>query len=1175
MGDESLTTQTVSYPELPGRIGPCRPRKVLGGGAFGTVYLAEMAEDRPYAAAGERVAVKLLLSERVTGDSALKRFQREAELGRSVEHPCVVHNFDVGVETVSGVARHYLVMEYVEGRTLRTFMDELGIVPEALLRALAAQFAEALRAIHDRGAVHRDLKPTNILITQDYRVKLTDLGIALVLEDSVRLTQTGQFVGTLAYSAPEQIRGETVTAAADLYALGVVLYEAATGVQPFLGGGMRAVIDRHLRQDVRKAGQINPQVTPFLEEVISCLLEKRPADRFASAADLAGVLELGESSPWWIARERELRSARPAGILRRIRVRRDTKFVGRDAEMLELWRLADEAARGNGRLLLLEGEAGVGKSRLLDEFLGSIEDAGLERHLLYAAESPSARGPRDAIARAIVDHLGEADLETRLATYLTPTPQLVAGFAAFLTGLPAPRGAMDISREAIPTLLAHLVRGLSRERPVIWIVEDLHFASPESLALFLSLARSGRELDLLLIATFRPQSNNEIVVEAGRLDNASRITVGRLGEDQVLEMLGDSVGTGPRIRDLCRRIAVKADGNPFFVAEMVRELKERQPGATTLIDAASSQSWVERIAVPSAVRDLFGLRLGDLEAESRALLDVAAVAGFEFDPDLVARVRERNRIEVLERFAELERRQGVVRATGAGFQFEHHLMQELIYGAIPPMLLREYHAALATAFERRERLDENELEALDGEPAVFVAEHALKGSRPAAAKRYLLTALDHVASRYETAKLLELAELALQCDEVGGDRELRCDVRLRQADGLFLLGRREEELAAAGDASEISRALSDAAREARARFIQGRALVDSGREAVRILEDALELARSAGDRRTEAAIVGQLGHAWLRGGQFDEARSLYEAQIEGARAAGDAEGEAEGSYNLGESYLGLRRFEEARGHLERSVERFRASRFLRGEARAQADLALAFIFLGDLARARANFEQSIAHSRGIGFLEGEALALANLSGLALLEGSLDEARQLLDSWRACNQALGSPFIDAYWALHSGDWARAAGRPDDSVRLYEDAHGRFRDLEAHYGLADTSLALGRVLLDQGERAGALARFREAQELIERHSLVDPAPLPAAYLALLGEGDANAIAVPETMQIGQKAEAHLVLHRAGASADHLAACTEILQRISRHLEGAALERFFRDNPVAAEARRQAGN
>ena len=218
---------------LPGRGAKIVPTSIdgyaiereLGRGGMGTVYLARAPET------GRRVALKLLHPWLHVATSGLARFRQEAEAGLAIRNEHVVRT--LALSPVDRQGEQYLVMEYVEGRTLRELLESIGRVPEQLLREITRQIARGLRAIHGAGLLHRDLKPENVMITNDQRVRIMDLGIAKMQERSVALTQEGQFVGSLAYAAPEQFEGAPVDERSDLYSLGVVLYELASGSNPF------------------------------------------------------------------------------------------------------------------------------------------------------------------------------------------------------------------------------------------------------------------------------------------------------------------------------------------------------------------------------------------------------------------------------------------------------------------------------------------------------------------------------------------------------------------------------------------------------------------------------------------------------------------------------------------------------------------------------------------------------------------------------------------------------------------------------------------------------------------------------------------------------------------------------------------------------------------------------
>lgn len=321
-------------PPLPGdRVGAYTLVRPLGVGGMAAVYEAVGAR-------GERVAVKILHADQL-GTDDVRRFKREILALGSLNHPGVVRVLDAGRQGVYP----WMAMEFVDGTDLGEEIQRWRTQPppdrfqrvEAILRGLC----DALGTVHSRGIIHRDIKPSNVLITRDGRVKLTDFGVARS-ETGMTLPGEQRPVGTLAFMAPEQIRGGPADPRSDLYALGALLYQLLTGAQPFVSTTVAGYVDQHLRARPRPPSELDPRVPARLEAICLRLLLKDPAQRYASARQVIQALEQGE--------------ARAAAPVR-----------GREAELDALLSRMRRLARGQGGMVVVTGPSGSGRSALLSE----------------------------------------------------------------------------------------------------------------------------------------------------------------------------------------------------------------------------------------------------------------------------------------------------------------------------------------------------------------------------------------------------------------------------------------------------------------------------------------------------------------------------------------------------------------------------------------------------------------------------------------------------------------------------------------------------------------------------------------------------------------------------------------------------------------------------------------
>jgi predicted ATPase/predicted Ser/Thr protein kinase len=383
-----------------------RVERMLGRGGMGVVYRARQLS------LGRAVALKLLAPELASDEGFRARFRREAQLLASLEHPHVLPLYEAGEE--EGLL--FLAMRYVEGDDLGVLLVPGPLRPERACR-IVTQLAAALQAAHERGLVHRDVKPANVLLTGtegEEHAYLTDFGLARSLEGR-GLTRTGEFLGSLDYLAPEQIEHGQADARSDIYALGCLLYACLTGQPPFAREQEAATLWAHLNAEPPAPSQLRPELPAALDDVIATALSKDPEQRYQTAAELARALDDALAGRVSTARGRKGQPKTNLPI-------QPTALIGRERELAELNALL---RREDIRLLTLTGTGGTGKTRLalqlasdvIEEFRDGVFFVSLapvsdpELVLATVAQTLGVREqPAQTLATTLADFLREKQL---------------------------------------------------------------------------------------------------------------------------------------------------------------------------------------------------------------------------------------------------------------------------------------------------------------------------------------------------------------------------------------------------------------------------------------------------------------------------------------------------------------------------------------------------------------------------------------------------------------------------------------------------------------------------------------------------------------------------------------------------------------------------------------------
>ncbi len=868
--------------QLPGQgqllVGRYHLGALLGEGGMGQVWRArDVALDR-------EVAVKLLAAPDVA--EARERFLREARAAAALNHPNIVAIHDLGQE--SGCL--FLVMELVAGGSLREHPPQS--VDEAV--EVGRQLCAALAHAHAQGLVHRDVKPANVLLVggaSRLTVKLADLGLATSTAAS-RLTVEGGIVGTVAYLAPEQAIGRVVDGRADLYSLGVLLYELVTGRLPFSGTPV-ALISQHLHAPVVPPRSHRPDLDPALEAVILRLLAKDPAQRFASADETAEAL-----AGSFAARPSQVLTApAPVGVLDAL-VR--GRLVGRDAELAQLRELWRTAVGGSGRCALIGGEAGAGKTRLARELAvyARLGGAVVLTGGCYEFEATTPYLPFVEALRRFVREASAAELQRTLGDQAAVLARLAPELAVRLGPLdPAPVLSPPEERLRLFDHVARWLQAVASPRGVLLILDDLQWADQGTLQLLHYLLRHLAGDSLLALATYRVEEIGPehplgfLVAELNRERLVTRVKLGRLDAAATGEVLAALFGQDSVSGQLTTAIYRETEGNPFFVEETVKGLIDQG------VIYRRGDQWCRdedvELRLPEGVRAAIARRLERLSAPCRDALQTAAALGKSFRFDDLALAGPADEEALLDALDEARRSQ-LVEEEGSGdrFAFTHDKIREVLYAGMNPVRRRRLHLRLGEALLARsgDRRDERRAEVLahhfhhagdhergltwalaaaEQAQAVFAHEEALAHCRRALDCAAALGRRDQEAAIETTmARVCMSAGLAPDAAEhYERARALTDDARGRLVLTSHLAGAYTqfgdlrglplaEEALAGLDAAEAPVATAVALRS-RARYHH---LAGQHRAAIPLLEQALELSEKFGDVSEVAAVF-----AWLAG----------------------------------------------------------------------------------------------------------------------------------------------------------------------------------------------------------------------------------------------------------------------------------------------------------------------
>jgi eukaryotic-like serine/threonine-protein kinase len=1013
--------------EIAGRY---RVKRFLGQGGRKRVYLSDDT------ATGTEVALALFDTEGV-GAAIQARTRREAEAMRKLgDHPQVVTVLDTGEED----GNPFIVSRYMPGGDVEGLLAAAGGRLEVQRAVeIAADVTRALEHTHARGVVHRDLKPANVWIDDDGHARLGDFGLATT--EARSRVSGGTLVGTVAYLPPEQALGEASGPQSDLYSLGALLYEMLSGQPPFPGDDAVSIISQHLHADPVTPSRHNPEVPEALDRVVLALLAKRPEERPANAAEARErMLAALEEKPAEVAdqpRANPLESL-AGGV-----------FVGRERELERLREAVDGALAGRGSLQLLVGEPGIGKTRAAEELATYARVSGARVYWGRCREDEGAPAYWPWV-QAIRSYARDADpvaLAWQLGAGAAEVAQLIPEVAEKLDVEPAKGSDSEEARFRLFDSVTTLMLGAARDRPIVLVLDDLHWADEPSLLLLRFAARELASSGLLILGTYRD-------VELGRHHPLARM----LGEISGIEgsrripLKGLSVGAVERYLEmtagapapvgLAEAVQERTDGNPFFVGEVVRLLAS-EGNLTSGGSAAELQ-------IPQGVREVIGRRLDRLSDETNATLRVAAVIGRDFDEELVWRVADMQPEQLMTAATEAIAERLVTDLSDGHYSFAHALVRDTLYEELSPPKRSAVHERTGVAIEEicggnvDERLGELAHHFLEAAPRGDLAK-AIEYAQRAGEQDMEQLAYEDAVDVYGRA--LEVLELMDEPDE-----GLRCSL-------LLSLGGAEAKSARVADARDAFERAADSARRLDdADSLVGAAIgiammSDAGRldeKLLALLDESLEWIGPERTARRAALLSAKSAEMYWVDNDLTESTRLVDEAIEIAR-------EVDAPASLAAA-LQRKIFIPAGPNAPRERLRLADEILELGEATGNREAVLRahgyrlwqFLELADMEAVDRELSLYARLADELRMPEHSWLTIALRGMRTLLDGDIDGAERLAGEARRAGQRAEQPVAEQFYGIQMTQIRSLQGRAGELLPAVRELAEQFPGIPAWRG-----------------------------------------------------------------------------------------------------------------------------
>ena len=1095
----------------PKKYGRFIIEQLLGVGGAGKVFQAFDPERN------ESVALKVLHPVDAGEDNMSKlRFRREFRAASRLSHPHLVKVYETNIFE----DQEYYTMEFVDGHDFEEHMNQflaqlesedplndptyVGHILDAMI-----QIADALSYLHNQKFVHRDLKPGNILVGKDGRVRLADFGLVREMGSS-QLTHTGSILGTVEYMSPEQTVTAKVDLRSDIYSLGIIAFRAFTGQLPFSGGLMQQLIVR-TREEAPDPRTINSKLDRKIAGIISRMLKRRPEDRYANAQLLLDEMILlrdkmfGDSQTFSTS---SLTMEAPFNVVL------PPSCIGRDRELSRLQGFTDQLrTQKSGSLILISGETGIGKTRLLDELATHAAFYGL---LVLKCSAPQQSDLDFNIWMTIHGQCFDEILQRRihLSDELVRTKQLLEQLTTeFRNQDSAPGEAVKYKFFDSSNRFLSL---LSREIPLIILLENMQWADANSAELLQFISRRtifpqergllpeqlGR---LMIVVTFRDGElrTDSPINRFGQLFNGEsgylEMHLERLSANHVKEMIISMLGGEHASPNFADRISQVTEGNPLFVESTINNLVEEKllrrrggiwVGATSITDSSHGSDSIIML-LPASLKESARRRISGLDQLEKELVQCASILNEVFSFDEVMYLADMDEDTVLDSLDGLLKARFLLEKSSDEelYIFTSHHLREVLYDDLSDDQKVTLHLRAA------EYLEEQGPD-LPIPDLCNLANHYIEAKNRSKAFPICQKMAKYFIDRSNVEKAYYYVDQALKLTSPETYKDID-ELRLMKANCLKILGRMREsqdlyQQLICDTSRQIKKATSAVSSHGPLK-LQGRALlglaqihkVKSHLNIVRrFLKVILQKSHQCGDRNTFINAMALLGTIAMHQGHMENALKNLNQALHLASENDLKEEMAICHHNIGNIYFTQNNFDEALKHYQSALE-------IHSKNGNESKIAATKTNIGNIYKQKDQYhlalkyyEESAKTAEIVGDFTDWPLYLHNLATIQLRMGKYEQAIINFRKAIVVFEDMDSQDQLAMCLNNLGKTYSEAGRHEEALMIFHRAHNIFKSKGYNVSRAITLINMGVMCIELDLFEKSETFFKEAFELYKR-------------------------------------------------------------------------------------------